>query len=147
MTVHDVPRVTEIERASFAIPWTEQAIRAEMDNKYAVYVVAVDEHDRVCGYAGMWIVCDEAMITNIAVCPRNRGKRLGYALLEELRAQALPHGVRMMTLEVRPSNVAALTIYTRCRFTVVGVRPRYYADNDEDAWMMVCTALEQSFVG
>ncbi|MDR7523015.1 MAG: ribosomal protein S18-alanine N-acetyltransferase [Armatimonadota bacterium] len=137
MTVADLPRVREVEQASFAVPWPRDAYRAELEeNRVACYLVARDEDGVVAGFAGMWVVFDEAHVTTIAVDPRRRGQGIGTRLLLALIDHALARDARWMTLEVRPSNAAALALYRRFGFRDVALRKRYYSDNGEDAIVM-----------
>ncbi|HEV3312797.1 MAG TPA: ribosomal protein S18-alanine N-acetyltransferase [Chloroflexota bacterium] len=91
---------------------------------------------RVVGYAGMWIVADEAHITTIAVRGEDRRNGFGSLLLACLIALAYDLGIRWVTLEVRVSNEGAQTLYQRYGFRKAGVRRKYYSDNNEDALIM-----------
>ncbi len=136
MAVRHLGRVMEIERASYVTPWSERAFLSELiQNAYAHYLVALRGR-AVVGYAGMWLILDEAHITNIAVHPRERGRGVGSALLEEVERRAAGFGCQRMTLEVRPSNVVAQHLYRRHGFEDRGRRPGYYRDTHEDAIIM-----------
>ncbi len=142
MRYEDVDQVVEIERRSFPTPWSRQAFLSELrDNAYALYLVARLD-GRVIGYAGMWVLLDEAHITNIAVHPDYRQRGIASRLLRELERRAVRRGARRMTLEVRPSNAIALRLYAKHGFRTCGRRPRYYADTDEDAIIMWKEELE-----
>jgi ribosomal-protein-alanine N-acetyltransferase len=91
---------------------------------------------RIAGYAGMWLMIDEAHITTIAVRPEWRGKKLGELLLATLMEAAQDIGAHRLTLEVRMSNDVAQNLYRKYGFETEGVRPRYYSDNNEDAYIM-----------
>lgn len=91
---------------------------------------------RIIGYAGMWLMVDESHITTIAVREQWRGKGLGELLLASLIETASELGVERMTLEVRVSNEAAQSLYRKYGFSQAGLRPRYYSDNNEDAYIM-----------
>ncbi len=137
MTLRDLPRVREIEQEAFALPWPKDAYRAELEeNQVACYLAARDEADDVVGFAGMWVIFDEAHVTTIAVDRRRRGEHIGERLLLALIDYALARGARWMTLEVRPSNAAALALYRKFGFREVALRKRYYSDNGEDAAVM-----------
>ncbi len=137
MRTSDLQRVREIEEASFSLPWPRDAYRAEIeDNRVAHYIVARDEESRLVGFAGMWVIFDEAHITTLAVDPFRRRQGVGERLLLALVELATGRGARWMTLEVRPSNAAALALYRKFGFRDVAVRRRYYSDNGEDALIM-----------
>lgn len=90
----------------------------------------------IVGFAGLWIVVDEAHITTIATHPSYRGRGLGELLLTSLFDIAYDVGARIMTLEVRVTNATAQNLYRKYGFREKGVRPRYYSDNNEDAYIM-----------
>lgn len=139
MTLADAPGVHAVEAATFAIPWSLQSFEEEMTrNACARYLVAETETGEIVGFAGVWIVIDEGHITNIAVREDYRGQGIGKRLTEELMQYAANLGVVYMTLEVRRSNLTAQHLYTSHGFIQVGVRKKYYEDNGEDAFFMVC---------
>ncbi len=136
MTPADIPAVLEIERRSFPTPWPRDAYEHELDhNRTAIYLVARRE-GAVVGYAGMWVVMDEAHITTIAVHPGLRGQGIGERLLIALIDRAGERGARWVQLEVRRSNLVAQSLYRKYGFRDVGVRRHYYSDNGEDALVM-----------
>jgi ribosomal-protein-alanine N-acetyltransferase len=132
MIVNDAAGVHAVELESFATPWTLDALEAEMkQNPNAYYVVA--DQDGIVGFAGLWHIADEGHITNIAVKQSHRGQGLGEDLLTALIAAGRALVLRAMTLEVRVSNTPARTLYEKLGFHYVGIRKRYYQDNNEDA--------------
>ncbi len=136
MTLDDVPRVREIEQQSFRTMWPRDAYTHELrENRLASYLVARFEQD-IVGYAGMWVIMDEAHITTIAVDPMYRGQHIGERLLIGLIDAAVERGARWMTLEVRRSNASAQALYHKYGFREIGVRKGYYSDNREDALVM-----------
>ncbi len=136
MTMADLRRVLEIERESFRTPWPADAYVHELrENRLAAYIAARADDD-VVGYAGMWVILDEAHITTIAVDPRYRGQHIGERLLIGLIDDALERGARWMTLEVRRSNTTAQALYRKYGFREIGTRKGYYSDNREDAIVM-----------
>ncbi len=136
MTIRDVDAVYEIEKNSFTLAWTKEAFEQEMlKNEFAYYVLAETE-EGVIGYCGMWLVMDEAHITNIAISPQQRGNKFGEALMKEAMDQAKARGAKLMTLEARVSNIAALNLYKKLGFQNGGIRKGYYTDNQEDAIVM-----------
>lgn len=136
MTVEDVDAVYEIEKLSFTLPWTKDAFFNEMNiNEHAYYVIAETE-EGIVGYCGMWLVLDEAHVTNIAIHPDQRGKKLGGGLMEAAIETAKAQGAVLMTLEARVSNTVAQNLYRKLGFKNGGIRKRYYTDNYEDAIVM-----------
>ena len=97
---------------------------------------------RLAGFAGMWIMYDEAHITTIAVDPDYRGQGLGELLLVAMINEALRRGATWITLEVRVSNDLAQRLYRKYGFIVQGTRRRYYSDNGEDAYIMWSRSLK-----
>ena len=141
MTLDDIPAVHAIERSSFAVPWPDDASRSEiMTNRLASYVVA-RAGDAVIGFAGLWVMVDEGHITTFAVDPRWRRRGVGQRLLLALLELAGARRAREATLEVRLSNMPARRLYEKYGFRPVGIRPRYYSDNGEDALIMTTDAL------
>lgn len=137
MLPEHLDQVLAIELKSFPIPWSHQAFMFEMtENDFAFYIVALLE-GRVVGYAGMWLVLDEAHITNVAVHQDLRGRGVGRALMAELLGRAAVLGAERISLEVRPSNQAARTLYKSLGFADRGIRRKYYSDNNEDAIIML----------
>ncbi len=141
MELADVDRVLEIERQSFAVPWSREAFVTEVsENRCARYLVAREDGQAIA-YAGMWLVLDEAHITNIAVRKDLRGRGIGETVTRALMQLAADSGIRYMTLEVRRSNLTAQSLYKKLGFLEVGFRKRYYEDNGEDALIMACETL------
>ena len=99
--------------------------------------------DPIVGFAGMWIIYDEAHVTTIGVDPDHRGRGLGELLLVALFDEALARGAQWVTLEVRVSNTPAQALYEKYGFTRQGVRRRYYSDNGEDAYIMWSPSLRE----
>ena len=101
-----------------------------------------EELRSIVGYAGIWVMTDEAHITTIASHPEVRGQGVGEFLLVALIHRAMAIGARWMTLEVRASNAVAQNLYRKYTFKEMGVRRRYYSDNGEDALVMWTDALD-----
>jgi ribosomal-protein-alanine N-acetyltransferase len=133
----DLDTIMEIERLSFATPWVRQAFAEELDRPWARLDVLRDGgSDRVIGFCDYWLVADELHILNIAVHPDRRGQGRASQLVGHVLTVARQHEVRSVSLEVRLSNHAARSLYQKLGFREVGVRPKYYADNREDAVLM-----------
>ncbi|AIM16792.1 MULTISPECIES: ribosomal protein S18-alanine N-acetyltransferase [Neobacillus] len=136
MREEDINQVYEVEKASFTTPWSIEAFYNELyNNKFAVYIVLEQDH-RVIGYSGMWLVIDEAHVTNVAILPEYRGRKLGEAMMRKLMAVAREMGAKSMTLEVRVTNEVAQSLYRKLGFQNGGIRKNYYSDNQEDALVM-----------
>lgn len=145
LEARDIPALAEIERLSFTTPWSEDAFHYELEqNQFAQYTVATCG-DCVVGHCGMWVIIDEAHITNIAIHPAFRGQKLGEKLMCYVMVLAKAKGADKMTLEVRPSNTVALKLYQKLGFQHEGTRPNYYADDREDAWIMWVTLDDKHF--
>ena len=142
MRPEDVPAVHEIERLSFRTPWPAYAFEQELHgNRLARYVVA-RAGERVVGFAGVWLMVDDAHITTFAVHPEWRRQAIGRQLMLNLADLSVAIGARRMTLEVRVSNTAAQALYASFGFEIVGRRPRYYTDDGEDALIMTTPELD-----
>jgi [ribosomal protein S18]-alanine N-acetyltransferase len=136
MREEDIDQIVNIEKLSFSIPWSKEAFYNELHkNKFASYLV-VEDGEKIIGYCGVWIVVDEAHITNIAVLPEYRGRKLGDALLSKVIQMAKELGTRSITLEVRVTNIVAQNLYRKYGFENGGIRKGYYTDNQEDALVM-----------
>jgi len=135
MTEQDLDELMTIEKESFTLPWSRQSYQAELHNQYADYLVC-DWQGEVAAYAGMWTVFEEAHITNIAVSRKFRHQGMGRILMLEEEKIALAKKAIRILLEVRPSNLAALTMYNELGYVPTSVRKQYYADNQEDAIVM-----------
>jgi [ribosomal protein S18]-alanine N-acetyltransferase len=142
MGLEDLPTVQAIEEASFTTPWPPHAYRSEIEtNRLAQYIVA-RVGGQVVAYAGMWMMVDEAHVTTFAVHPRWRRQRIGERLLLTLLDLARGRRAREATLEVRLSNLPARRLYEKYGFRPVGLRPRYYSDDNEDALIMTTESLD-----
>ncbi len=135
MTKRDVSRVHEIEVQSFRTPWSKLSLLGELHNDLAHYYVA-EEAGRVIGYGGMWLLFDEAHVTNVAVAPEKRGEHLGRYLLYGMMKAAHERGADRMTLEVRETNTVAQNLYYSFDFEKQGYRRRYYDDTGEGALLL-----------
>ena len=108
----------------------------------ARYLVA-ETDGQVVGYAGAWVILDESHITNIAVKETYRGRGIGKLLTRALLQYLSNLGASYATLEVRVSNERAQSLYKGLGFVSVGKRKRYYEDNQEDAYLMVCEHMPE----
>jgi len=142
MTDADLQAVYAIERASFTTPWPSYAYHNELDSNRLAHYLVVRVGRAVVAYGGIWLLVDEAHVTTFAVDLRWRRRRIGERLILALLDLAIARGAREATLEVRLSNLAARRLYEKYGFQPVGIRPRYYSDDHEDALIMTTPALD-----
>lgn len=143
MTWEDIDTVTALEQATFSIPWGRDSFETELSSNPLARYVIVEEYGTIVGYAGMWVILDEAHIMNVVVEASRRGRGIGKALMQEMIRLAAVNGAERMTLEVRRSNHIARRLYTEIGFVESGVRPGYYTDNGEDALLLWLEGLRQ----
>ena len=135
LTKDHILEVYEIQCLSFHSPWSMDALKDELLNPTARYVVAIKDK-KVLGFGGMWLILDEAHITNIAVHPEYRNLKVGSLILGNLIAVGEKEGILAMTLEVRVSNINAQKLYSKYNFMTAGRRKAFYPDNKEDCLIM-----------
>lgn len=133
MAADDIAQCVRIEKATYPMPWTERIFGDELAAPGRVYQV-FEEGGVVTGYGGVMLVLPEAHITSVTVDPARRGNLIGSRLMLALADAARGAGARSLTLEVRASNRNAQTLYTKFGMAPVGIRKRYY--RDEDALIM-----------
>ncbi len=133
----DLPSVMEIERASFPNPWHESTFRGEIYHRSISFplVVVHATLNKVIGYVIFWQVGEDAQINNIAIHPDFRRLGIGETVLRHVIDLVRLRGGRLITLEVRPSNTAALNLYRKLGFKMLGVRKGYYTNPAEDAFV------------
>ena len=133
MTEADLDAVTELEAQAYSQPWNAHVFAEELTQPSRTYLVIEDETAEL-GYTGLMVVGAEAHVTTVVVHPDRREDRLGTRLMLALAAEAIEQGATSITLEVRSSNEAAQRLYRRFGMATVGVRKKYY--QDEDAMIM-----------
>lgn len=137
MQLDDLDQVLAIDRVAFPTPARPGLYPYELTkNQLAAYQVLLAGGE-IVGYAGYWLLGDEAQISTIAVKPAWRGHGLGELLLLNMLALAMAQAAAGATLEVRRSSVAAQALYRKLGFAVAGERPRYYSDTGDDALFMI----------
>jgi ribosomal-protein-alanine N-acetyltransferase len=140
MRSDDLPEVSVIEAHSFRAPWPDQIFTEELEREWAHLDVVRERDDtgksRVIAFTNYWLVRDEVHLLNIAVHPDRRRHGFARQLMDHLLAFARRHECRYITLEVRRSNVGAIDLYKHYGFEAVGLRPKYYAEDGEDAIVM-----------
>lgn len=127
--------LAELERLCFAEPWTRAGLAAELSSGTAVFLVA-ERGGETAGYAGMHCVCGECYVDNIAVFPRFRRGGVGRALTGALISRARERNALFFSLEVRPSNTAAVALYRSLGLREAGRRRGFYRNPPEDALIM-----------
>ncbi len=135
MTAAHVAQVAELETLCFRDPWSERSIASELENKLALWLVALDG-DTVAGYIGSQTVIDETDMMNVAVHPSYRRKGIAGELVNALVDALKMRQSHSLTLEVRASNDPAIGLYQKLGFAQVGRRPNYYRNPKEDALIL-----------
>ena len=130
----DVPILAEIEPRCFKEPWKEEMFAALLSYPFQHAFVA-EEGGQVCGYCCFSVVFDEAEVLNIAVDTPFRGKGFGAEILQNALNESKRLGAQTCFLEVRVSNVPAISLYEKFGFEKFGIRKKYYGDG-EDAFVM-----------
>ncbi len=136
MKTEHLDEVAALERECFTTPWSRNMLAEELDNALSAFLVALDETDRVVGYAGLQVVLDEGYITNIAVRSDCRRRGVAGKLLDVFERFAEGNHLAFLTLEVRASNYAAIALYGRHGYRGAGRRTNYYEHPKEDAVIM-----------
>ncbi|MCM2334012.1 MAG: ribosomal protein S18-alanine N-acetyltransferase [Anaeromyxobacteraceae bacterium] len=130
----------EIEAAGFRHPWSEEQLRRELGNAWSIVLAAEEDGPdgapRMAGYVIVWVVHDELHVLNVATAPEQRRRGVGRAIMEEAHRVGRARACRLSTLEVRRSNAPAIALYRALGYRQVGMRPRYYAEENEDALLM-----------
>ena len=136
MRPEDLDQVLAIERASFSMPWSRGAFLYEIQQNRVARCRVVRDGAIIVGYLCLWEIGDEIHVTNVAVHPGRRREGIARSLLAGLLAEAQSRDVRLIVLEVRPSNREAIALYESFGFKVAGRRRGYYYDTGEDALVM-----------
>lgn len=134
--INDVEGIYEIETLCFPDPWTKESLVYEFEENSRAFYVVAELDNKIVGYAGLWCIFDEGDITNIAVHPDYRRRHIGEMIIKAMLDATCREGIVHYTLEVRPSNEAAISMYSKLGFEVEGRRKEYYANNGEDALIM-----------
>ena len=140
MSAEHLDALASLERICFSRPWSRQMLAEELDNQCAAFLVALEpDTDKVIGYAGLLVVADEGYITNVAVFPEYRRRGVAAQLLSVFENFARGNHLAFLTLEVRPSNTAAIALYESFGFRQAGRRKNYYDLPKEDALILTKT--------
>ena len=145
MAAEHLDRLEQLERMCFSRPWSKKMLAEELDNQCAAFLVAVEpDTEKVVGYAGLLVVADEGYITNVAVDPSCRRQGVAGQLLQVFDSFARGNHLAFLTLEVRPSNAAAIALYEGFGFAEAGRRRNYYDLPKEDALILTKYYTEEA---
>ncbi len=152
MTVEDLEQVLVIENLSFSLPWPISAYEYELEQNplsllWVAETYSFEGQQQIVGMIVIWMIVDEAHIATLAVHPEHRRKGIASKLLSAALVDSIRRGMRCVTLEVRASNLVAQRLYSGFRFEIVGRRPHYYRDNNEDALIMTASKLDEIYLG
>ena len=145
MAAEHLDRLAQLERMCFSRPWSQKMLAEELDNQCAAFLVALEpETAQPVGYAGLLVVADEGYITNVAVDPVCRRQGVARQLLQVFDSFARGNHLAFLTLEVRPSNAAAIALYRSFGFAEAGRRRNYYDLPKEDALILTKYYAEEA---
>lgn len=141
MSKDDFPVIEQLEKELFTSPWPIKEYAYELDENPYAHVYVLEEEGKIVGYYDYWILYEQAQIATIGVATGKR--RQGYAqqMMNRIIEDCNQAGCEFLSLEVRVSNQAAISLYKKNGFVIVNTRKNYYEDNHEDAYLMV-RALE-----
>ncbi len=135
MNTSDIPAILEIEKVSFAVPWTRGMFEETLASDITISLVT-EEVGRISGYIIFYDAGPEMHIMNIAVHPRQRRHGLAFGMMSRILAFARDNAIEECFLEVRESNVPARGLYKKLGFRSIGRRKEYYSETREDALVM-----------
>ncbi len=127
----DVAQILKIENACFSTPWSEESLRESLENPCSHFYLALVD-GKTAGYLGVQVFSREGYVTNVAVLPEYRRQGIAKALIRA----ALQSDMDFLSLEVRESNAAAISLYSYLGFEKAGVRPNFYREPEENAIIM-----------
>ncbi len=137
MTYENIDDILVIEELSYGSHhWSKDSFITELNNKISSYFCVLNSENKCVGYLGIWKIVNEAHITNLSIHPDYRNKKLAHRLLLAMIDECYKDKIKFITLEVRVSNVKAINLYEKFGFKSLGVRKKYYQDNNEDAYIM-----------
>ena len=137
MTADHLDDIARLEQICFSRPWSRRMLAEELENQCAAFLVALEPGtDKVIGYAGLLVMADEGYITNVAVFPEYRRRGVAEQIIQVFCDFAQGNHLAFLTLEVRPSNAPAISLYNSFGFEEVGRRKNYYDLPREDALIL-----------
>jgi ribosomal-protein-alanine N-acetyltransferase len=134
----DLPFVLEIENVSFPNPWHEMTFRGEICNQpiSSPFVIVFKPQNKIIGHLVFWQIKKQMQINNIAIHPDFRRMGIAEAVMHKVLSEIRMGEVEFVTLEVRPSNIAARFLYNKLGFDVLGIKENYYHNPPEPAIVM-----------
>lgn len=136
-TTDDLDEIYDIEEKIYPNHhWSKQDYEKELTNQLAYYRCAVNSENKIIGHYGFWQLFEEAHLVTIEVLPEYREQKIATALMINLTEECYKQMIKYITLEVRESNIAAISLYNKFGFSTIGMRKKYYQDNDENALIM-----------
>lgn len=137
MTADHLDDIARLEQICFSRPWSRRMLAEELENQCAAFLVALEPGtEKVIGYAGLLVMADEGYITNVAVFPEYRRRGVAEQIIQVFCDFAQGNHLAFLTLEVRPSNAPAISLYNSFGFEEVGRRKNYYDLPREDALIL-----------
>ncbi len=138
MKEKDLPYILEIENVSFPNPWHEMTFRGEIYNEpiSSPFVIVFKPQKKVIGYLVFWLMKEQMQVNNIAIHPDFRRMGIAEAVMHKILSEVQTRGIKFVTLEVRPSNIAARALYNKLGFDVLGIKENYYHNPPEPALVM-----------
>lgn len=137
MEKSDVDDIVRLEALSYGEHhWSKESFFNELENNLAHYYCAIGDEGQICGYTGCWHIFEEAHITTLSVHPDYRKNGVAQKLIFRLIDDCYKNKIKYITLEVRESNVPAISLYEKNGFKSIGTRKNYYQDNGENALIM-----------
>lgn len=133
--VNDISDMVKIEKECFSEPWSEKGFQSAFKDGIS-YFVCAEANKILVGYAGMYNVLDEGYVYNLAVSEKFRGNKIGGKLVENLLNYSKNKNLRFLSLEVRKSNHAAINLYQKTGFEIIGTRKNFYNLPKEDGIIM-----------
>lgn len=136
MSIDDLENIKDVLQSEFDDFWNYNIFKSELTNIFSKYVVA-KQYNTIVGFAGMQIILDEATIMNIVTKATQRNSGIASKMLEKLIDIAKDCNLKSITLEVNENNTAAINLYKKYNFKQVGLRRRYYKNQDSAVLMTV----------
>ncbi len=134
--IEDLEQVVQIEDEAYGnYGWSLKSFINELNNPCSIYLVA-ENNSNIIGYIGAWQINDEGHITTLVVSKKHRRNHVADILLYNLLTLLTKKGIKWLTLEVRVSNQAAINLYNKFKFKQLGIRKKYYQENNEDALLL-----------